>query len=502
PVRSITAPGTATPFQYNIPAGEKKRFFRVVIGGAPPQPASPPNGAIPAVAEGSTIRVTLDALARTYRQIVINGGPNGRTIQIPPVRAAPSNVMGGDVGVQVFAVQPYNNLARHTEILIPLSGSLTIPPNRQERLLLRIFVAHPSAVHDTYTRDLGFVTISARVDGNLSFGFSTALPMLAWVNVNDANNHGVTPAQIETVLGDFGVNSTGVRTDPENTERQLNPVRFYFSAAFEAATRAPISETADQIVAAEERIAAQTPFRRLWVQVSDEQDASPQSVQGTVDWIRQLRAELKKRGPRVRLFVAAMAQEVNKPYAAVIDAWATTQQNLAPNRNRDFAIQLISAARNEDGQPLELFEYPGANAFFDRTVPAGPALSVASAGIDGASTWFYFSANNLSNLERPFAGCSECVGDIGGLVVVQNGHVLPTFALAQIDYAAGVAAVYQMLSPDIRNTPNAQQIAQAARQADAGMRIADFDFRAWEDELFDLWWKLRSGPPGAARFER
>src|SRR5690606_10376479 len=116
----------------------------------------------------------------------------------------------------------------------------------------------------------------------------------------------------------------------------------YFTAAYEAATRADPAATARRIVEAEQRARAANPGATFWVQVSDEQDKTAAQANGTAAWISELRRHLAAYGSNAKLFVAAQARTHNLVYASVIDGWATTQS--AAGRDRDTAIRDIRAA--------------------------------------------------------------------------------------------------------------------------------------------------------------
>jgi hypothetical protein len=257
-----------------------------------------------------------------------------------------------------------------------------------------------------------------------------------------------------------------------------SPVQ-YFSAAYQAATRQDPAQVAQQIIAAERKAQAANPGSKFWVQVSDEQDTSASQVTGTVDWIRQLKAQLSAQGSSAKLFVAAQAKPENLAYASVVDGWATTQS--AAGKSRDSSISDIRQASAGYGRSIELMEYPG-NAFFDAGTAGGAAVSTASAALDGASSWFLYSANNLDTLEQ--GGGDEGRGDIGGLVAIENGRVLPTIALIEAELGANLGSAARTFGGSGVAGSGAAQVAATSDQLDAYRHNgAALDLRAWEAQI-------------------
>jgi hypothetical protein len=301
--------------------------------------------------------------------------------------------------------------------------------------------------------------------------------MMTWVNVNNATSRGATAAQVENVLQHFNVASTGT-AGASGSSGGIQ--RFFLSAAYEAANRQDVNAVAQKVLEAERRLATTNPGATLWVQVSDEQDTTAGAVSGTVQWIAALRQRLAASGSDAKLFVATQARDYNIGYASVVDGWATTQSNLGSNADRDSAIDRIQAAAQMQGRRIDIMEYPG-NAFFDGSTPSSAATSVASAGLDGASGWFLFAANNLDTLESGRG--EEGRGDIGGLVAIDDGAVLPTLALAEADYGANLAGASRAVGLHAGNSDGAAQVSTAAAQLDRYRVGYVPDFSLWEREL-------------------
>lgn len=464
----VTAPAApaapAPPAAAAPPAAHAAAMATVTAaGGGGGGGAASRTSAIPTVADGK-IDARLGVGQTTYRQVVVSGGAAGASYDVPA-----GGVQNG-LGVEIFAVRDYRKGAHATQVLVPVRGRLTLGPGEQARVLVRV----TGAVQGNHVRDLGFARVSAQVTGRMV----RPLPMLTWVNAANAQKRGASPGSVEGVLQHFGVASTGTAGAGQRTGGA--PVeRFYFSAAYEAANKAPVQEVARRILEQEQKLRQTNPGATLWVQVSDEQDTTAAAARQTASWIGQLRQMLHGGGSQARLFVATQARDHNLAYAAVVDGWATTQSTLGQH-SRASAIQRIQAAARASGRTIEVMEYPG-NAFFDGGTPSSAATSVASAGLDGASSWFLFAANNLDTLESGRG--EEGRGDIGGLVAIDNGAVLPTLALAEAEYGSNLAGAARAIGAAAFQTPGAQQVRAAAAQLDAYRHGAVPNFTRWEREL-------------------
>jgi len=214
------------------------------------------------------------------------------------------------------------------------------------------------------------------------------------------------------------------------------------------------------------------------VQVSDEQDTTPAAAARTARWIADLRRELTARGSNVKLFVACQPRPHTLAYAPYIDGWAVTQSSAG--QSRAASIEAVRAASARTGHAIELMEYPG-NAFLDGTSPGGAAVSTASAALDGASSWFLYSANNLDVLEQGTG--DEGRGDIGGLVAIRRGQVLPTLALAEAHYGASLGAAARTLGGAARTGAPAAAVRAHARSLDDFRAVGAPDLAAWERSI-------------------
>lgn len=434
----------------------------IVGGGALPTNATSRTNAIPDLRPGQTEPLTLARGQVTYRQVGVTGAAGGTTIQ-PPAATA-----GADV--ELFALRDYRKGAHTTQVLEPITGPTTIPAGQTVQLIARVKGTQPG----TTSVDVA----GARLQVTVGTTSVDALPMMAWVNESNASRRGTTATGISKVLAHFGVAATGNSGVAVSSTSKKSPVQ-YFSAAYEAATRQSPVDTARRIVEAERKAGAANPGAKFWVQVSDEQDTTASQVTGTVGWIKQLRAELQKHGSDAKLFVAAQAKPDNLAYASVVDGWATTQS--AAGRTRDQSINDIQRASQGYGRSIELMEYPG-NAFLDAGTTGGAAISTASAALDGASSWFLYSANNLDTLEQ--GGGDEGKGDIGGLVAIDNGRVLPTIALIEAELGANLGAAARVVGGTAMAGNGAGQIRAAGDQLDAYKHSGSVvDLRTWEREI-------------------
>lgn len=393
----------------------------------------------------------------SYRQVVQKGGPGGRTIAIP--------VPGerGAAKVEVFAVQPYVAGGHRTQVLVPVTGTrVTIPAGSSVTFVVRVT-----------GRTAGRASVDAgvgRIPVQVADRDVQALPMLTWVNAASATKRGASVAAVERVLGGFGVASSGAAGSAAP--------RRYLSAAWEAGQRQPVGPVADRIAAAERELASTGTAPELWVQVSDEQDTTPEAAARTATWIAALRRELAARGSHAKLFVACQPRAHTMAYAPHVDGWAVTQS--AAGQTRDASIRAVQAAAARTGRPIELMEYPG-NAFLDAQTPGSAALSTASAALDGASSWFLYSANNLDVLER--GSGDEGRGDIGGLVAIRDGSVLPTLALAEAHYGANLGAAARSAGGAARTGPAADAVRAQAAKLDAYQHGDAPDLASWERSI-------------------
>jgi hypothetical protein len=429
-------------------------------GGAAPTTATARTSAIPDLAPGSSEQLRLARSQVTYREVPVSGGAAGTTFTPP---AAPPGI-----AVEVYALRDYQRGAHRTQVLEPVTGPVTVAPGDNARFIVRLRGDAPGS----YAVDVG----GARIDVTVGSTAVEALPMMAWINERNATARGADGSTLGSVLAHFGVAATGNSGIATTSASNRSPVQ-YFSAAYEAATRQSPAETARRIVEAEQRAGSANPGAAFWVQVSDEQDKDAASAQRTTQWIAELRQHLVAQGSRAKLFVAAQARPHNLVYASVIDGWATTQS--AAGRDRDTAIADIRRAAAGSGRNIELMEYPG-NAFFDAGTPGSAAVSTASAALDGASSWFVYSANNLDVLER--GGGDEGRGDIGGLVVVDGGRVLPTIALIEAELGANLGAAARAFGAT--GTSGAQQVAWTSDQLDAYRHTGQApDLRLWETQI-------------------
>lgn len=420
------------------------------------------SSAIPVSSDGN-VQVKIGIGQTTYRQVVLSGGATGATYRIPAFD------LNSGVGVQVFAVSDYQKSAHTTQVLVPVNGELRITPGDSVKLLVRV----TGATSGTHTVDLGF----GKVTANISSTVVQPLSMMTWVNASDAKARGTGTGSVEHVLQQFGVSSTGTAGAGQRGNG-MGIEKFYFSAAYEAANKLSVSDVARRILQSEARLQQTNPGADLWVQVSDEQDRTAAAVSGTVAWISQLKAQLAAAGSHAKLFVATQARSYNLQYASVVDGWATTQSSVG--QTRDVSIAQIKQAGQTYGHNIEVMEYPG-NAFFDGGTTSSAATSVASAGLDGASSWFVFAANNLSTLEKGTG--VEGRGDIGGLVAIDGGNVLPTLALAEMEYGANLAGAAQTVGGSAMQGTGAAQVRTAGRQLDAYKTGYVPNFGLWEQQI-------------------
>jgi hypothetical protein len=398
----------------------------------------------------------------TNRQVGARPSAAGaRTIDVPASAAGRS----GAATATVYAVQPYRRGGHATQVLVPVSGTrVTVPAGSEVRFIVRVTGARAGSA----TVDAGV----ARIEAQVSAAAVRPLPMMTWVNPASANARGASVANVESTLASFGVASSGA------TSGRTLP-RHYVSAAGEAATRQPVGPVVDRILAQEHSLAKRSPGTTVWVQVSDEQDQTAASAAKTARWIAQLDAELERRGSHAKLFAACQPRAHTLAYAAHLDGWAITQSSAG--MSRAASITAVRAAATRAGRSIELMEYPG-NAFFDGGTAGGAALSTASAALDGAASWFSFSANNLDVLE---AGRGvEGRGDIGGLVAIRGGEVLPTLALAEADYGANLGAAARAVGGTARSGAAASSVRAAASGLDADHHGgATADLAGWEHAI-------------------
>jgi hypothetical protein len=455
--------GAATPAPASAPAPAPAPVATQPVAVVRGTRALSPSGSIRRTAI-PTIRVTgaQVGLARgmsTYRQVVVHAGSTARTIDVPATAA------GSAATAEVFAVQPHRRGGHATQVLVPVTGTrVTIPAGSEVRFVVRVTGRQPGNV----TVDAGVARITARV----SAATVQPLAMMTWVNPASATARGASVAQVESTLASFGVASTGAAAG------HALP-RHYVSAAWEAATRQPIGPVVDRILAQEHALATSAPGATVWVQVSDEQDQSAASAAATARWIARLDAELERRGSHAKLFAACQPRPHTLAYAAHLDGWAITQSSAGMTRAASMAA--VRAAAQRTGRSIELMEYPG-NAFFDGGTPGGAALSTASAALDGAASWFSFSANNLDVLESGRG--TEARGDIGGLVAIRGGEVLPTLALAEADYGANLGAAARAVGGVARNGAAAGTVRAAAAGLDADRHGgAAADLAGWEHAI-------------------
>lgn len=435
-----------------------------VQGGGPlPTNATSRISAVPDLLPGQSEDLRLARNQVTYREIPVSGGASGTTFTPPTPPAGMS--------VEVYALRDYQKGAHRTQVLEPVDGPVTVGPGETAKFIVRLRGDAPGS----YALDVG----GAKLNVNVSSTAIDALPMMAWINESAAQKRGANGSSLASVLAHFGVAASGNSGLTVVSGSNRSPVQ-YFSAAYEAATRQSPAETARRIVEAERKAGAANPGAAFWVQVSDEQDKDAASAQQTTQWISQLRSYLNQYGSQAKLFVAAQARPHNLVYASVIDGWATTQS--AAGRDRDTAIADIQRAAQQYGHRIELMEYPG-NAFFDAQTPGGAAVSTASAALDGAGSWFIYSTNAQDVLEQ--GGGDEGRGDIGGLVVVENGRVLPTIALIEAELGANLGSAARTFGATA--TSGAQQVAYTSDRLDAYRHTGQApDLRLWEQQIAQL----------------
>jgi hypothetical protein len=431
-------------------------------GGPDPTNATARASAIPSIAPGQTEPLRLARGQVTYREIAVTGAAGGTTVPLPTT--------GAGVGVELYALRDYQKGAHSTQVLEPVTGPITVGAGETVKFVTRITA---KASGDQSVNVAG-ATLNVHV-GTQSID---ALPMMAWVNESNASSRGASSANVASVLSHFGVAATGNSGVAVTSAANRSPVQ-YFSAAYQAATRQDPAQVAQTIIAAERKAQAANPGSKFWVQVSDEQDTSASQVSGTVDWIRQLKSQLAAQGSSAKLFVAAQAKPANLAYASVVDGWATTQS--AAGKSRDSSISDIQRASAGYGRSIELMEYPG-NAFFDAGTTGGAAVSTASAALDGASSWFLYSANNLDTLEQGRG--DEGRGDIGGLVAIENGRVLPTIALIEAELGANLGSAARTFGGTGVAGSVEAQVSAPIDQLDAYRQGgAALDLRAWEAQI-------------------
>lgn len=459
PKQSLAGVGNTSPIQ-QISAG---KGTPVQGGGAVPTSATSRTSAIPSLAPGQNEQLTIARNQVTYRTVTVSGGSGGTTFTPPAAQAG--------LDVEVYAMRDYKKGAHSTQVLEPVTGPITVPAGENVKFVTRVRGVNPGS----YAVDIGGAKLQVKV-GTASVD---ALPMMAWINESNATRRGANATSMASVLSHFGVAATGNSGVAVTSAANRSPVQ-YFSAAYEAATRANPAETAKRILQAERAAKAANPNAEFWVQVSDEQDKDAASAQTTASWIKQVRSYLDQNGSSSKLFVAAQARPHNLVYASVVDGWANTQS--AAGRTRDTAIADINRAAGSYGRKVELMEYPG-NAFFDGQTPGGAAVSTASAALDGAKSWFIYSTNAQDVLER--GGGDEGRGDIGGLVVVDGGRVLPTIALIEAELGANLGSAARTFGAT--GTSGAQQVAQASDRLDAYQHTRQvIDLRLWEQQIAQL----------------
>lgn len=457
------APSKLASGGYSTPVQQVDGANPVQGGGALPTGATSRISAVPDLLPGQSETLSLARNQVTYREVPVTGGAGGTTFTPPTPPAG--------MTVEVYALRDYQRGAHRTQVLEPVDGPVTVGAGETAKFIVRLRGDAPGS----YSLDVG----GAKLAVNVSNTAIDALPMMAWVNESNAQQRGASGQTLSSVLAHFGVAATGNSGVAVTSAANRSPVQ-YFSAAYEAATRQSPAETARRIVEAERRAGAANPGAAFWVQVSDEQDKDAAAAQGTTQWIVELRRHLQAYGSDAKLFVAAQARPHNLVYASVIDGWATTQS--AAGRDRDTAISDIRRASQQYGRQIELMEYPG-NAFFDSGTPGSAAVSTASAALDGASSWFIYSSNNLDVLER--GGGDEGRGDIGGLVVVDGGRVLPTIALIEAELGANLGSAARTFGATA--TSGAQQVAWTSDQLDAYRHTGQApDLRLWEQQIAQL----------------
>lgn len=429
-------------------------------GGPSPTNATSRISAIPDILPGQSESLKLARNQVTYREVPVSGGSTGTTFTPP---AAPAGMT-----VEVYALRDYQKGAHSTQVLEPVNGPVSVGPGETVKFVVRMRGDSPG----NYSLDVG----GAKLIVDVSTASVDALPMMAWINESSASKRGASGSTLSSVLAHFGVAAAGNSGLSVVSGSNRSPVQ-YFSAAYEAATRQSPAETAKRIVEAERKAGAVNPGADFWVQVSDEQDKDAPSAQRTAQWISEVRSYLNQYGSQAKLFVAAQARPHNLVYAGVIDGWATTQS--AAGRSRDTAIADIQRAAQSYGRKIELMEYPG-NAFFDARTPGSSAVSTASAALDGASSWFIYSTNAQDVLEK--GGGDEGHGDIGGLVVVENGRVLPTIALIEAELGANLGSAARRFGA--ASTSAAQQVAYTSDRLDAYQHTGQApDLRLWEQQI-------------------
>ncbi|MCW2972641.1 MAG: hypothetical protein JWN72_914 [Thermoleophilia bacterium] len=431
-------------------------------GGAVPTNAASRASAIPSLAPGQSESLRLARGQVTYRQVPVTGGAGGTVISPPALTPG--------VGVELYALRDYQKGAHTTQVLEPVTGPITVPEGQTVKFVTRITASTPG--------DQAISVAGAQLNVHVGTQSIDALPMMAWVNEANATKNGASVTNVASVLSHFGVAATGNSGVAATSAANRSPVQ-YFSVAYQAANRTNVAEAAKQIIAAEQKAQAANPGSKFWVQVSDEQDTSSAAVAGTVSWISELKAQLAAQGSSAKLFVAAQAKPANLAYASVVDGWATTQSSVG--QSRDASIAQIRQASAGYGKSIELMEYPG-NAFFDAGTVGGAAVSTASAALDGASSWFLYSANNLDTLES--GGGDEGKGDIGGLIAFDGGRALPTIALIEAELGANLGAAARTVGGTGTAGSGASQVAMTGDQLDAYRHNgAQLDLRAWELQI-------------------
>lgn len=452
-VDAASGGGYASPVQQRSP---------VQGGGALPTQATARASAIPALQPGQSESLRMARGQVTYRQVSVTGAAGGTVVNVP------ASTTG--VGVELYALRDYQKGAHSTQVLEPVNGTITVPAGTTVKFVTRITASQPG--------DQAIDVAGAKLNVHVGTQSIDALPMMAWVNEANAAKNGASVTNVASVLSHFGVAATGNSGVAATSAANRSPVQYY-SVAYQAANRTNVAEAAKQIIAAERKAQAANPGSKFWVQVSDEQDTSSSQVAGTVSWIQQLQTQLAAQGSSAKLFVAAQAKPANLAYASVVDGWATTQT--AAGQSRDASIAQIRQASAGYGRSIELMEYPG-NAFFDAGTVGGAAVSTASAALDGASSWFLYSANNLDTLESGRG--DEGKGDIGGLIAFDGGRVLPTIALIEAEMGANLGAAARTVGGTAIGGSGAQQVAMTSDQLDAYRHNGtQLDLRAWEAQI-------------------
>ncbi|MCW2949148.1 MAG: hypothetical protein JWN41_161, partial [Thermoleophilia bacterium] len=430
--------------------------------GVVPTSATTRASAIPSLDPGQTEALRLARGQITYRQIAVTGGATGTVINAPNPAAG--------VRVELYALRDFRKGAHTTQVLEPVTGSITVPAGETVKFVTRISASEPG--------DQSISVAGSRIDVHVGTQAIDALPMMAWVNEANASQNGASVSNVASVLSHFGVAATGNSGVAVTSAANRSPVQYY-SVAYAAANRTSPAAAAQQIIAAERQAQAANPGSKFWVQVSDEQDTSASQVAGTVEWINELKQHLAAGGSQAKLFVAAQAKPANLAYASVVDGWATTQT--AAGQTRDTSIAQIKQASAGYGRSIELMEYPG-NAFFDAGTVGGAAISTASAALDGASSWFLYSANNLDTLERGTG--DEGKGDIGGLVAFDGNRVLPTIALIEAELGANLGSAARAVGGAAVAGSSAAQVATTSNRLDAYQHSgSSVDLRAWETQI-------------------